>query len=177
QRLLIINGIASYLIVDAGQTARLRVAGAESRARLDAFLEGAGDLRSPVGVQAAVGAQGSASAGSGLAPAEISRIVERLQEEGHADWAEQVQQLMRVLPDRIASIESVGESDVYDFEVCDVHLLSGGGIYTSNSRRGALMLILDDWHPDVLEFIEAKRDMGQITNANISVAVSHAFMK
>lgn len=63
--------------------------------------------------------------------------------------------------------------------------VSWGGLFSfatglveqGGSRRGALMLILDDWHPDLLEFIEAKRDMGAITNANISVAVSHAFMK
>ena len=38
-------------------------------------------------------------------------------------------------------------SEVYDFEVDDVHLMAGGGLYTSNSRRGALMLMLDDDHP------------------------------
>src|SRR5690606_10917642 len=62
--------------------------------------------------------------------------------------------------------------------------VSWGGLFSfatglveqGGSRRGALMLILDDWHPDVLEFINAKRDMGAITNANISVAVSHRFM-
>ena len=52
-----------------------------------------------------------------------------------------------------------------------------GLVEQGGSRRGALMLILDDWHPDVLEFIHAKRDMGAITNANISVAVSDAFMQ
>jgi ribonucleoside-diphosphate reductase alpha chain len=39
------------------------------------------------------------------------------------------------------------------------------------------MLILNDWHPDLLEFISAKREMGKITNANISVGISDAFMK
>lgn len=45
------------------------------------------------------------------------------------------------------------------------------------SRRGAAMFMLDDWHPDVLEFIEAKRDLTKITGANVSVAISDAFMQ
>ena len=45
------------------------------------------------------------------------------------------------------------------------------------SRRGAAMFMLDDWHPDVLEFINAKRDLTKITGANVSVAVSDRFMR
>jgi len=45
------------------------------------------------------------------------------------------------------------------------------------SRRGAAMFMLDDWHPDVLEFIDAKRDFQKITGANVSVSVSDAFME
>ena len=44
------------------------------------------------------------------------------------------------------------------------------------SRRGAAMFMLDDWHPDVLEFIDAKRNLDKITGANVSVAVSDALM-
>ncbi len=63
--------------------------------------------------------------------------------------------------------------------------VSWGGLFSfatglveqGGSRRGALMLILEDWHPDLLEFIQAKRDMRAITNANISVGISHAFME
>ncbi len=81
-----------------------------------------------------------------------------------------------VEPDIIESIMLIGDSEVYDFEVDDVHLICANGIYTSNSRRGALMLILNDWHPDVFDFINSKREMGNITNANISVGVSDKFM-
>lgn len=52
-----------------------------------------------------------------------------------------------------------------------------GLVEQGGSRRGALMLILEDWHPDLPEFIKAKRDMQAINNANISVGISHAFMK
>lgn len=90
---------------------------------------------------------------------------------------EQVAPSMVLEEDSIESIVPIGDSDVYDFEVDDVHLLCANGIYTSNSRRGALMLILNDWHPDVFDFINSKRKAGNITNANISVGVSDRLME
>jgi ribonucleoside-diphosphate reductase alpha chain len=63
--------------------------------------------------------------------------------------------------------------------------VSWGSIYSNTtglieqggSRRGALMLILEDWHPDLIEFINAKKKSGYLTNANISVGLSNEFMK
>ncbi|WEK55490.1 MAG: adenosylcobalamin-dependent ribonucleoside-diphosphate reductase [Candidatus Cohnella colombiensis] len=52
-----------------------------------------------------------------------------------------------------------------------------GLIEQGGSRRGALMLMINDWHPDVQDFITVKQTMGQVTNANLSVCVSNAFMK
>ncbi|WP_424768954.1 LAGLIDADG family homing endonuclease [Paenibacillus sp. sgz302251] len=52
-----------------------------------------------------------------------------------------------------------------------------GLIEQGGSRRGALMLMINDWHPDVMEFITVKQTMGQVTNANLSVCVSNAFMQ
>ena len=62
--------------------------------------------------------------------------------------------------------------------------VSWGGIFSyatglieqGGSRRGALMLMMHDWHPDIEEFINAKRVKGMIENANISVLVSDKFM-
>lgn len=50
-------------------------------------------------------------------------------------------------------------------------------IQQGGSRRGALMLMLHDWHPDVVEFIHAKEDGKSIPGANLSVCVSDKFME
>ncbi|MEX0616394.1 MAG: adenosylcobalamin-dependent ribonucleoside-diphosphate reductase [Candidatus Woykebacteria bacterium] len=50
-------------------------------------------------------------------------------------------------------------------------------IQQGGTRRGALMLMINDWHPDVEEFIEVKKDLSRINGANLSVCVSDAFME
>lgn len=50
-------------------------------------------------------------------------------------------------------------------------------IQQGGTRRGALMIMLWDWHPDVEEFITAKKEKGRILGANLSVCVSDSFME
>lgn len=58
------------------------------------------------------------------------------------------------------------------FSVATKDIIQQGG-----SRRGALMLMLWDWHPDIEEFITVKQDLARINGANLSVCVSDAFME
>ncbi|HVB74494.1 MAG TPA: LAGLIDADG family homing endonuclease [Ktedonobacteraceae bacterium] len=54
---------------------------------------------------------------------------------------------------------------------------TGDVIQQGGSRRGALMLMLDDNHPDIEEFITVKRTQGKIEHANLSVCISDKFMQ
>src|SRR3989441_4844423 len=54
---------------------------------------------------------------------------------------------------------------------------TGDAIQQGGSRRGALMIMLDDTHPDIEEFITVKRTAGKIEHANLSVCISDKFME
>ena len=44
-------------------------------------------------------------------------------------------------------------------------------------RKGAQISILEVWHPDIIEYIEAKRIPNKLTKFNMSVGVTNEFMK
>lgn len=50
-------------------------------------------------------------------------------------------------------------------------------VQQGGTRRGATMLMLWDWHPDIEEFITVKEDLSKINGANLSVNVSDKFME
>ena len=58
----------------------------------------------------------------------------------------------------------------------DLYSRAAGLVEQGGSRRGALMLQMDIWHPDVWSFIDAKKQQGMVENANISLRISNAFM-
>jgi ribonucleoside-diphosphate reductase alpha chain len=61
-------------------------------------------------------------------------------------------------------------------------ITAGSGLKSKNKeakgkiRKGAMMGILDVWHPDIEEFITAKLTEGRLTKFNISVNCSNEFM-
>ncbi|MFN3476266.1 MAG: LAGLIDADG family homing endonuclease, partial [Candidatus Methylomirabilales bacterium] len=114
-----------------------------------------------------------------------------------ADYAEELSHCIQVT---LESVEPTGVAETYDIEVADVHLLSANGLYASNTRRAAKMVILNVDHPDIEEFIwckakeerkayalaEAGYDLSldgeawvsiQYQNANNSVRVTDDFMR
>ena len=58
------------------------------------------------------------------------------------------------------------------------HLSSVSELVTQGGKRdGANMAVMDVHHPDILEFIDCKRQEGEIHNFNISVGASDEFME
>ena len=45
------------------------------------------------------------------------------------------------------------------------------------ARKGAQMLVLDVWHPEIMDFINAKQNPGVLTKFNTSVGITEGFMQ
>lgn len=74
----------------------------------------------------------------------------------------------------IRSLKSSSSGPIAFMKVFDA---LGAAISSAGHRRAALMGVLRVDHPDIEAFIEAKQNSHTLTNFNISVAVTDAFMK
>ena len=73
-----------------------------------------------------------------------------------------------------ADVWNVEIPETHNYVVCNEDCTAG--VVVSNTRRGANMAILNADHPDIEEFISCKDEEGKITNFNLSVGITDAFM-
>ena len=74
----------------------------------------------------------------------------------------------------VAGVSSIASGPLSFMEIWQAMC---GTIMSGGSRRGAMMATLADDHPDLPDFIVAKREKGKLTNFNLSVLVSDRFMR
>lgn len=78
---------------------------------------------------------------------------------------------------RGAVVKRVGSVASGNLHFMDMWNAMCSTIMSSGSRRGAMMATMSCTHPDLLEFIEAKKEPGRLTNFNVSVLVTDDFME
>ncbi len=81
---------------------------------------------------------------------------------------------LRPRDDRVMTSKGIATGPVGFLEAYDraFDVIAQGG-----TRRGANMAVLNVEHPDIAEFVSAKAEEGKLTNFNISVGITDAFME
>lgn len=81
-------------------------------------------------------------------------------------------------------VESPGSVKYMElFDKSSEIITAGSGKKSTNKkakgkiRKGAMMGVMDVWHPDIIEFITAKQQPGRLTKFNISVNCTDEFME
>ena len=75
-----------------------------------------------------------------------------------------------------ARVNNAASSTTGAVSFMDLYSLTTG-LIGMRGRRGALMLNMDASHPDILDFINVKKDLDKVTSANISVNCGDDFFK
>ena len=115
--------------------------------------------------------------------AELSRQAKILASEGGYGFCAHV---MRPRGSRIGGVGSMTPGAVQMLDIWNEQaatIVAGSGMKSDRDdikdkiRKGAQMVTMGIWHPDVLEFIEAKQEPGRLHKFNMSVLVNDAFME
>lgn len=75
-----------------------------------------------------------------------------------------------------AMVQSVGVDASGNLPFMDMWNAMCATVMSAGSRRGAMMATMHVSHPDILDFIDAKKLADRLTNFNVSVLVTDAFM-
>jgi len=115
--------------------------------------------------------------------AELTRQAKILASEGGYGFCCHV---MRPRGSRIGGVGSMTPGAVQMLDVWNEQaatIVAGSGMKSERDdvkdkiRKGAQMVTMGIWHPDVIEFIEAKQEPGRLHKFNMSVLVSDEFME